>query len=82
MSIELQGCKERDKTLEAIQDRILWLSVNMVDYANNVRPNPDGVKVGGHQASSASVVTVMTYLYFEYMRQGDQISIKPHASPV
>ena len=65
-----------------IQDRVLWLSVYMIDYANNVRPNPDGLKVGGHQASSASVATIMTYLYFEYMNAGDKVSVKPHASPV
>ena len=73
---------ERDTVLMDIQDRVLWLAVYMIDYANNVRPTPDGLKVGGHQASSASVATVMTYLYFEYMRRGDRISVKPHASPV
>ena len=54
----------------------------MIHHANNVRPNRDGVKVGGHQASSASVVTVMTSLYFDYLKPGDRISVKPHASPV
>lgn len=73
---------DRNKVLEDIQDRVLWLAVYMVDYANNVRTNPDGLKVGGHQASSASVATVMTYLYFEWMKFGDQISVKPHASPI
>lgn len=73
---------ERDRVLHEIQNRVLWLAIHMVDYANNTRPNPGGLKVGGHQASSASVVTVMTYLYFEYMRAGDRISVKPHASPV
>ena len=68
--------------LEEVQNRVLWLACNMVEYANNERPNPTGLKVGGHQASSASVVTVMTYLFFEYMRAGDRISVKPHASPV
>ena len=72
----------RDGILHEVQNRVLWLSINMVDYANRVRPNPGGLKVGGHQASSASVVTIMTYLYFEYMRAGDKISVKPHASPV
>ncbi len=73
---------ERDRLLEEIQKRVLWLSIYMVDYANNVRTNEGGLKVGGHQASSASVVTIMTYLYFEYMQAGDKISVKPHASPV
>ena len=73
--------QDRDTTLRQIQDRVLWLAVQMVHYANNVRHSPDG-KVGGHQASSASVVTIMTSLYFDYMRAGDRISVKPHASPV
>ena len=79
---QVSTTSERDRVLQEIQDRVLWLSVYMVDYANHVRPNPSGLKIGGHQASSASVVTVMTYLYFEFMRTGDRISVKPHASPV
>ena len=73
--------QDRDTTLRQIQDRVLWLAMQMVHYANNVRHSPDG-KVGGHQASSASVVTILTSLYFDYMRAGDRISVKPHASPV
>ena len=73
---------ERDNVLHEIQNRVLWLSMYIVDYANHIRPNPGGLKVGGHQASSASVATIMTYLYFEYMKAGDRISVKPHASPV
>ena len=72
----------QNQILEQIQNRILWLSVKMVDHANHIRSNPSGVKVGGHQASSASVVTILTYLYFEYMKSGDRLSLKPHASPV
>jgi len=68
--------------LESIQDRVLWLSTRIVDYANNDRPNVDGLKVGGHQASSASLVSVLTALYFNYLDSEDRISIKPHASPV
>ena len=73
---------DRNAILEEIQNKVLWLACHMVDYANNERPNPTGLKIGGHQASSASVVSVMTYLFFEYMRSGDRISVKPHASPV
>jgi pyruvate dehydrogenase E1 component len=69
-------------TLEAIERRLLWLSTQIVHHANNVRPNPDKSKVGGHQASSASVVTILTALYFAFLRPGDRVSIKPHASPV
>ena len=67
--------------LDAIQNRILWLAVRMVHEANVVRPNRDGVKVGGHQASSASAVSILTALYFRWLRPDDLVSIKPHASP-
>ncbi len=70
------------KTLESIQARTLWLSVRMIDYANRERENTDGIKVGGHQASSASMVSIMTALYFKYLSPNDRVSIKPHASPV
>ncbi len=69
-------------TLNRIQDRILWLSMRIVHEANSVRQNHDGVKVGGHQASSASMVTIMTALYFHLLKHGDRVSVKPHASPV
>ena len=79
---DVAAATERYKILDEVQKRVLWLSVYMVDYANHGRPNPTGLKVGGHQASSASVVTILTYLYFEFMKAGDRISIKPHSSPV
>jgi pyruvate dehydrogenase E1 component len=69
-------------TLEEIQRRVLWLSALSIHHANNVRENPDGIKVGGHQASCASAVSIMTALYFHALQRGDRISIKPHASPV
>jgi pyruvate dehydrogenase E1 component len=72
----------RLRTLRSIEDRVLWLSTAIVDHANRVRPNPTGLKVGGHQASSASMVTIMTALWFEHLRPGDRVSVKPHASPV
>ncbi|MEM7031201.1 MAG: 1-deoxy-D-xylulose-5-phosphate synthase N-terminal domain-containing protein [Chloroflexota bacterium] len=68
--------------LNQIQKRVLWLAMQIIHHANKVRPNPDGSKVGGHQASSASMVTIMTALYFYFLRAGDRVSIKPHASPV
>src|SRR5712691_9241415 len=74
---------ERDvAALERIQERVLWLATYMVHHANHLRPNADGLKVGGHQASSASLVTVMTALYGMFLRPGDRVAVKPHASPV
>ena len=70
------------ETLEAIQHRVLWLATHMIHHANHVRPSADGIKVGGHQASSASLVSLLTALYFHFLRAGDRVSIKPHASPV
>ena len=67
------------RTLESIQARILWLATRMIDYANRERKSEDGLKVGGHQASSASMVTIMTALYFKYLSADDRVSVKPHA---
>ena len=61
---------------------MLWLSTAIIHHANRVRPNASGMKVGGHQASCASMVSIMTSLYFEQLRAGDRVSVKPHASPV
>jgi len=68
--------------LERIQRRVLWLSAYMVHHANALRPNPDGTKVGGHQASSSSVVSLMTALYFGALRSDDVVAVKAHGSPV
>ncbi len=68
--------------LSAIERRVLWLAVRMVDYANRERPNAEALKVGGHQASSASMVTLMTALYVAELQADDRVSVKPHASPV
>jgi pyruvate dehydrogenase E1 component len=68
--------------LEEIQQRVLWLATRIIDAANHERDTGDGVKVGGHQASSASAVSVLTALYFAYLDAPDRVSVKPHASPV
>ncbi len=67
------------KTLEA---RLLWLSHWMIHNANHIRPKSQGIKVGGHQASSASMVSIMTALYFSALRPEDRVAVKPHASPI
>ena len=69
-------------TLREVEQRVLWLATATVDHANRVRPNPGGLKVGGHQASSASIVSIMTALYLRHLGPDDRISVKPHASPV
>lgn len=72
----------RAEVTAAIERRVLWLSTAIVDHANRVRPNPSALKVGGHQASSASLVTLMTALWLRHLRAEDRVSVKPHASPV
>ena len=79
---QAETLSDRDKVLSEIQDRVLWLSMQMIHHANDVRKGSEDPKVGGHQASSSSIVTLMTSLYFDFMRAGDRISVKPHASPV
>ncbi|HET7740562.1 MAG TPA: pyruvate dehydrogenase [Mycobacterium sp.] len=74
--------RHESQALDVIAARVLWLSTAMIHHANRVRPNPSGLKVGGHQASSASMVAIMTSLYFEHLRSSDRVSVKPHASPV
>ncbi len=61
---------------------MLWLSTYMIHHANHERDAGDGLKVGGHQASSASLATIMTALYFHVLRPQDRVAVKPHASPV
>ncbi len=68
--------------LKTIEQRLLWLSHWMIHNANHLRPKADGIKVGGHQASSASMVSIMTALYFSVLRPQDRVAVKPHASPV
>jgi pyruvate dehydrogenase E1 component len=83
-SVRAEGPKldEDLEVLDHIQRRALWLAVSMIHHANTVRGKSSGVKVGGHQASSASMVSIMTALYFQHLNSGDQVSVKPHASPV
>ncbi|QUH02081.1 pyruvate dehydrogenase [Saccharopolyspora erythraea] len=69
------------EVVSEIERRVLWLSTAIVHHANRVRPNPSGLKVGGHQASSASMTSIMTSLWFRHLRPQDRVSVKPHASP-
>ena len=71
-----------ERCLTALEQKVLWLSTWMIHHANHVRPSRDGLKVGGHQASCASMVTLMTALYFDVLRPIDRVAVKPHGSPV
>jgi pyruvate dehydrogenase E1 component len=73
---------DTEPLLREIARKVLWLSTSIVDSANHGRPNPSGVKVGGHQASSASMVDIMVSLWFSELTRHDRVSVKPHASPV
>ena len=70
------------EVLRAIEARVLWLATAMVHHANTVRTTRSGIKVGGHQGSSASMVSIMTALWFGFLEAPDRVSVKPHASPV
>ena len=68
--------------LAELEQKVLWLS-RLDDPQRQPPPRErDGLKVGGHQASSASLVTIMTALYFAVLRPEDRVAVKPHASPV
>jgi pyruvate dehydrogenase E1 component len=73
---------QRLRLLRELERKVLWLSAWTIHHANHLRPNRDGLKVGGHQASCASLATVMTALYFSVLRPEDRVAVKPHASPV
>jgi len=69
------------QSLSALERKVLWLASWTIHNANHLRDNADGLKVGGHQASSASLATIMTALYFNVLRPQDRVAVKPHASP-
>jgi pyruvate dehydrogenase E1 component len=68
--------------LSALEKKVLWLATWTIHHANYIRENSEGLKVGGHQASSASLATIMTALYFKSLRPQDRVAVKPHASPI
>jgi pyruvate dehydrogenase E1 component len=71
-----------DAVFAALRDKVLWLSCWMIHNANHLRPNVDGLKVGGHQASCTSMVDLMCGLHFRALRPEDRVAVKPHAGPV
>src|SRR5438874_11994686 len=72
----------RLEILSALARKVLWLSSWTIHHANHIRPHSDGLKVGGYQASSASLATIMSALYFSVLRPEARVAMKPHPSPV
>ncbi len=70
------------EALRELEKKVLWLASWTIHNANHLRENADGLKVGGHQASSASLATIMTALYFDVLKPADRVAVKPHASPI
>ena len=68
--------------LKLIDERLRWLSAWTIHHANHVRPSPDGLKVGGHQASCASMSAIIAALYFHALGPNDRVAVKPHAGPL
>ena len=68
--------------LEALESRLRWLSSWTIHNANHIRESRDGLKVGGHQASCASITAIMTALYFHALGPNDKVAVKPHAGPL
>ncbi len=68
--------------IEQLDDRLRWLSAWTIHHANQIRPSRDGIKVGGHQASCASMSTIMASLYFSALGPNDRVAVKPHAGPL
>ncbi len=86
MSAFLKQSREQNvaqaEALSHIEDRLRWLSCWTIHHANHIRESRDGLKVGGHQASCSSMITLMTALYFDVLTPIDRVAVKPHASPV
>jgi len=80
--IVLDVVPPRIEALRQIERKLLWLSAWAIHNANHLRPNRDGLKVGGHQASCASCISILTALYFSVLRPQDRVAVKPHAGPV
>ena len=70
------------EALKILDERLRWLSAWTIHHANHIRESADGLKVGGHQASCASMTAIMAALYFHALGPNDRVAVKPHAGPV
>jgi len=83
MAVAVQETRaELVASLDALDTRLRWLSAWTIHNANHLRESRDGLKVGGHQASCASITAIMSALYFHALRPQDRVAVKPHAGPV
>ncbi|MBN9017891.1 MAG: transketolase [Rhizobiales bacterium] len=73
---------QKNAILGELERKVLWLAAWTIHNANHLRANDEGIKIGGHQASSASLATILTALYFDVLRPEDRVAVKPHASPI
>ncbi len=80
--IETAATADSIAMIEKLDDRLRWLSAWTIHHANHLRPSRDGIKVGGHQASCASMSTIMASLYFAALGPNDRVAVKPHAGPL
>jgi pyruvate dehydrogenase E1 component len=78
----VESRQDKVLALETLDMRLRWLSSWTIHNANHLRESRDGLKVGGHQASCASISTIMAALYFHALRPQDKVAVKPHAGPV
>ena len=76
------GVNDDTALIAELDRKVHWLSAWTIHNANHLRDSRDGLKVGGHQASCASIATFMSALYFSVLRPEDRVAVKPHASPV
>jgi len=78
----LQPATTDIESLKILDDRLRWLSAWTIHHANHIRNSTDGLKVGGHQASCASMSALMAALYFHALGPNDRVAVKPHAGPL
>jgi pyruvate dehydrogenase E1 component len=70
------------EALKLLDERLRWLSAWTIHHANHIRDSDDGLKVGGHQASCASMTAIMAALYFHALGENDRVAVKPHGGPI
>ena len=65
----LKSNNKKELNLSEIEKKVAWLSNYIIHNANNLRNKDDELKVGGHQASCASVISILVVLYFKILNK-------------